>query len=194
VADRRAERHQATKAEIVATAWRLAEERGLTGWALKDVADVVGMRAPSLYVYFSSKNDLYDAMYADGYRVMQELIDSLERPDDPVEQMRLAARTFIEFGSASPARYQLLFLRTIPGFEPSAESFAVSMGVLVRMQEVLAAVGAGGPEDLDLWTAMSTGLASQQISNDPGGTRWLALVDDAVDMFLAARTPRRRGR
>jgi AcrR family transcriptional regulator len=194
VADRRAERHQGTKREIVATAWRLAEERGLTGWALKDVADVVGMRAPSLYVYFSSKNDLYDAMFADGYAALRQLIDALERPADPHDEMRLAGRTFIEFAAASPARYQLLFLRTIPGFEPSEESFALALDVLGRMGEVLAAVGADRPEDLDLWTALSTGLASQQISNDPGGSRWLALVDDAVDMFLAARAPKRRRR
>jgi sugar lactone lactonase YvrE len=29
------------------------------------VADGVGMRAPSLYVYFSSKNDVYDALFKD---------------------------------------------------------------------------------------------------------------------------------
>jgi mRNA degradation ribonuclease J1/J2 len=29
-----------------------------------------------------------------------------------------------------------------------------------------------------------TGLTDQQISNDPGGTRWRRLVDRAVDMLL----------
>jgi hypothetical protein len=35
-----------------------------------------------------------------------------------------------------------------------------------------------------MWTALTTGLVDQQISNDPGGTRWSDLVDEAVDMFL----------
>jgi hypothetical protein len=30
-----------------------------------------------------------------------------------------------------------------------------------------------------------TGLVDQQISNDPGGDRWIRLIDDAVVMFLA---------
>ena len=65
--DRRADRHAATTREILDAAWGLARERGLAGWALRDVAEAVGMRAPSLYGYFDSKNALYDAMFADGY-------------------------------------------------------------------------------------------------------------------------------
>ncbi len=39
------------------------------------------------------------------------------------------------------------------------------------------------PAAMDLWTAIATGLTDQQISNDPGGDRWLRLVDTAVDLF-----------
>jgi hypothetical protein len=38
---------------------------------------------------------------------------------------------------------------------------------------------------LDLWTALIAGLVDQQISNDPGGDRWIRLIDDVVTMFLA---------
>ncbi len=31
---------------------------------------------------------------------------------------------------------------------------------------------------------MTAGLAAQQTANDPGGDRWLRLIDDAVDMYL----------
>ena len=57
------------------------------------------------------------------------------------------------------------------------------------MAGVLAAAGLGAPEHVDLWTALLTGLATQQVSNDPGGDRWRRLVDPAVDMFLAAHLP-----
>jgi hypothetical protein len=35
-----------------------------------------------------------------------------------------------------------------------------------------------------MWTALTTGLVSQQIANDPGGDRWVGLIDEAVAMFL----------
>jgi hypothetical protein len=88
-----------------------------------------------------------------------------------------------------PARFQLLFLRPIPGFEPSAETYAVAREALERGATVLAAAGAGEAAQVDLWTALLTGLASQQISNDPDGDRWQRLVEPAVDMFLAAQQP-----
>jgi AcrR family transcriptional regulator len=185
--DRRSAKHLATRQEIVDVAWRLAEQRGLAGWALKDVADAVGMRTPSLYVYVESKNDLYDAMYADGYRQLEARIDRLRVPADPRAALRLAARTFVDFCAENGPRYQLLFLRTVPGFEPSPESYALAVRMLERMGAELARAGAGRPADLDLWTALVTGLASQQVSNDPGGRRWRRLTDDAVDMFLASR-------
>src|SRR5690349_11509649 len=138
------------------------------------------MRAPSLYVYFDSKNALYDAMFADGnaelLRRVNSAVEDLEADRPPVAGiLRLAAELFFDFCVEDPARYQLLFLRTIPGFEPSAESYAIARVAVDRLAEVLAQAGMGEPEQVDLWTAMMTGLASQQVSNDPGGDRWRRL-------------------
>lgn len=184
--DRRAERHTATKREIVDAAWRLARERGLGGWALRDVAEAVGMRAPSLYVYFPSKNALYDAMFADGYTELLARFAVLDRSLPPRRLLHLAASGFFEFCVEDPARHQLLFLRTIPGFEPSEESYALALEALQGLEEVLAAAGAGEQRHVDLWTALFTGMATQQVSNDPCGDRWRRLLDPAVDLFLNA--------
>ena len=67
-ADPRAARREASLRRILDAAWELSRERGLTGWTLRDLGTAVGMRAPSLYVYFDSKNALYDALFSDGYR------------------------------------------------------------------------------------------------------------------------------
>ena len=62
--DRIAERREATRREILDVAWQLARERGLSQLTLRDIAQRVGMRAPSLYSHFESKNAIYDAMFA----------------------------------------------------------------------------------------------------------------------------------
>src|ERR1700712_2338233 len=192
--DRRADRHAATKREIVDAAWGLARGRGLAGWALRDVAESVGMRAPSLYGYFDSKNAVYDAMFADGYvallaRTERAHSDLLAGRAAPVEVVRAAAELFFTFCVEDPARMQLLFLRTIPGFEPSESAYALARQAFDRMAGVLAAARLGAAEHVDLWTALLNRLATQQVSNDPGGDRWRRLVDPAVDMFLAAHLP-----
>ena len=50
--DRVAERREATRGEIIEAAWQLAQEQGLAEFTLRDLAETVGMRAPSLYTHF----------------------------------------------------------------------------------------------------------------------------------------------
>ena len=185
-ADPRAARREASLRRILDAAWELSRERGLTGWTLRDLGTAVGMRAPSLYVYFDSKNALYDALFADGYRSLLDRVAEADRPTDPRETLRRAAHLYVDFCVQDPARTQLLFLRTIPGFVPSPESYALAQQVLGRLAEALVEAGVPDPADLDLWTAVLTGLATQQTSNDPGGDRWSRLVDTAVDRMLPA--------
>ena len=157
---------------------------GLAALSLRDLARTVGMQPPSLYSYFDSKNAIYDAMYAQG---AQQFVDeqqaSMPTPDDPLEALKAMVHFFVRFCAADFARYQLLFQRTIPGFEPSPESFKISEDNLAELGELLAHCGVSDPEALDLFTALGTGLADQQLSNDPGGDRWIRLIDGAVEMF-----------
>ena len=193
IRDRRAERRDATRAEILDAAWALVREHGLAGLNLRDVAKAVGMQPPSLYSYFASKAAIYDAMFADGYRALLA-----SRPGDAipttVDEFKAGCRNWLAFATEDPARYQLLFQRTIPGFEPSAASMALAVEALSWASRALAGIGVTDPGALDLYTALLTGLADQQISNDPGGDRWVRRADEALDMFLAHVAPAKRRR
>lgn len=179
-----APRRRITRELVLEAAWGLAREQGLTGWTMRDLAAAVGIRAPSLYAHFSSKHEIYDAMFADGYQAFVTRADAVELPSDPRDAARAAARTFVEFAVEDPARLSLLFLRVVPGFEPTASSYALAEQVYARGAEVLARAGLTAAEDRDLWTAVLSGLATQQVSNDPVGDRWVRLVDRAVDLLL----------
>ena len=99
-------------------------------------------------------------------------------------------RPFVQFCVEDPIRYQLLYQRTIPGFEPSPESYASprpsrrSTGPRygVRAQEC---AGLRRVDRAHRW------LAAQQNSNEPGGNRWVRLLDGLVDMYVAhyGKTP-----
>ncbi len=185
IRDRRTERRQATIEEILDTAWRLARAEGLAGLSLRELAAEVGMRPQSLYSYFESKHAIYDAMFAQGCRQFVDGQAAWNLIGDARTDITAMGRFFVRFCTEDPVRYQLLFQRTIPGFEPSAESFAIAVSMLATVEAHLAALGIDDPRHIDLFTAIGTGLTDQQISNDPGGDRWTRLVDDAVDMYLA---------
>ena len=188
--DRRRQRHLAKRATIVAEAWTLAQRDGLAAISLRDLVDQVGLRQPSLYAYFDSKLALYDTMFADGNRQLIDVVSKLPERDDPHAALIEFVEELTRFAAADTVRHQLLFQRTIPGFEPSTESYAVAEEFYDIGQQRLAAAGVEDPGDVDLFTAVVSGLTHQQVANDPGGDRWVRLSGQAVAMYLAevART------
>ena len=181
----RQRRREATTNEILETAWALCREDGLASLSLRQLAKRVGMQAPSLYSYFDSKNAIYDAMFTQGQHALAARMAEVSaiRPVTR-DVLRAGIREWFAFCVEDPTRYQLLFQRTIPGFEPSAESYALALAQLDSAAAALHAAGVTDPAALDIWTALLTGLTSQQISNDPGGDRWARVLDQSVDMFL----------
>ncbi|HEY1733662.1 MAG TPA: TetR/AcrR family transcriptional regulator [Acidimicrobiales bacterium] len=183
--DRRGHRREAKRATILAAAWTLAQRDGLAAISLRDLADRVDLRQPSLYAYFDSKLDLYDQMFADGNRQLLELVRSLAPSDDPRDALIELTEALVRFSTEDVVRHQLLFQRTIPGFEPSPASYALAVEFYEIARRRLAAAGASDQPDVDIFSALVNGLAHQQVANDPGGDRWVRLAGRAVDMFLA---------
>ena len=183
--DRRGQRHMAKRARIIDNAWSLARRDGLAGISLRDLADSVDLRQPSLYAYFKSKLDLYDAMFEDGQRQLLDRCRAREPLADPLEELVAVVEDLVRFASEDIVRHQLLFQRTIPGFEPSAAAMEPSRQFVDLMTERLRAARLDGPGDVDLFSAVVSGLAHQQVANDPGGDRWVLLARRVVEVLVA---------
>ena len=182
--DWREARRRAARDAIVAAAWALVERDGLAALSLRDLAQEAGITTPTVYAYFDSKTAIYDAMFGQAAEHFGDLMAAIPDSGDVRADLIEATYRFAEYCLHNPARYQLLFQRTIPDFEPSPQSYAHAVAALGRARDRLDKAGISEPRHLDLWTALTTGLVDQQISNDPGGDRWLRLVEEAVDMFL----------
>jgi AcrR family transcriptional regulator len=184
--DRVAERRAATRREIIDAAWEVAREQGLAQLTLRDVAERVGMKAPSLYSHVDSKNGIYDAMFAQAWTECREVMAAAEAlsPSTIRDALQMSARAFFDFSVSDLARFQLMNQRTIPGFVPSPEAYAPAVLTLDLLRGLLARHAITDQQDIDLYVALVGGLADAQLANDPGGDRWSRLLDRAVDMYL----------
>jgi AcrR family transcriptional regulator len=198
IVDRQAKRRQATRQEIVDAAWAVARGQGLATLTLREVAARVGMRAPSLYSHFASKNAIYDAMFGQAWRDYLELVNATDPglPGEPREALMAVALRFFDFAVADLPRYQLMNQRAIAGFTPSPAAYAPSAQVFDRLRQTLAAAGVRDDQAIDLFTALIGGLVDQQLANEPGGERWRRLIGRAIEMYaneleLPETTPRR---
>lgn len=177
-------RRSLRSSQILAAAWEIAAESGLAAVSLREVARRVGIRQPSLYGYVSSKLDLFDAMFAQAYQQLLGRLDTVTPSGTAREQLIQLSRVVLDFVVENPPRQQLLFQRTIPGFEPTADSFALATRLSDRCVGLLSALGAGTPAHFEIYTALVAGLGGQQVANDPGGDRWTRHLESLLDMFF----------
>ncbi|HEV2370448.1 MAG TPA: TetR/AcrR family transcriptional regulator [Acidimicrobiales bacterium] len=187
-------RREEKVAEIVGRAWELARSEGFRGLSLRALAARVGMRQPSLYEYFESKDALYDAMFGDANRQLLERLDALALPSDPRKALKSFMGTFTAFALEDCVRAQLLFERPIPGFTPTQASYQHAEAVLERVFELLRAAGLTDPGDVDCFVAMVGGIIAAQSSNDPGGNRWSRHLHRMIDLHLDNARPRRNSK
>lgn len=167
--------------ELLETAWALAGEGGVAAVTLKNVAGRMGMKPPSLYEYVPNLHGLFDLMFQSGWQQLMHTVTALTEAGSDAGAW---FRGVLQFCVADPARFQLMMQRPVPGFTPSDASMALSQQVYDAMRGALAAVGVTRKHDVDLIDSMLLGLAGNQIANDPGGTRFTALADQAVDLLL----------
>lgn len=180
--------------QILDQAWEQISVVGVGELSLRRLARELGLSAPSLYVYFDSKLALYDALFADAAREFQEDYRTAVEHPDAEEALRRGLTSYLRFALDKPARYQLHFQRPVPAFQPSESSFAIARETYeLFFRTISRAVDAGvfgpaavTPRGLDLLTAMSAGLAAQQLSNEPDADfatgRWTSLIDEAIEM------------
>jgi AcrR family transcriptional regulator len=178
-------RRENARAAVLTAAWELVRADGLAALSLRELARRAGITTPTVYAYFESKNAILDAMFAQAVQEFVDLKASLPETDDPAQDLLTEARAFVTFGVSDIPRYQLLFQHAVPGFTPSAESYELAVKALDVTRELLARNGVHDPRYLDIWTAVTTGIVDQQVSNDPGGDRWTRLTEDVTRMFLA---------
>ena len=75
----------------------MARRDGLAGISLRDLADSVDLRQPSLYAYFESKLGLYDLMFEDGQRQLLDRCVAREPLADAREELVAIVEDLVRF-------------------------------------------------------------------------------------------------
>lgn len=97
--------------EIVDAARALAAEQGWPAVTVRAVAARIGCSAPALYQYFRDKDQILDALAAEG---RSHLALQMERSLDesghgPAKRLRAAVRALWDFALANPETYAVMF-------------------------------------------------------------------------------------
>jgi AcrR family transcriptional regulator len=189
---RRRRRRADARKEILDAAWKIADEEGIGAVALSEVARRVGMRAPSLYNYFSSKHAIVDAMFQQAAIEFRTTMSAPLEARSRHDSVRALAFRFLDFALARPARFELLFHRPVPGFFPTEAAFMPALEADAVVSQRLAEAGLDDPVVQAYCRASITGVANQQIANQLDPQFNADMVEASVDVVIAMADHRRR--
>lgn len=199
--DRRQRRREETIEEVLGIAAEIMAEQGVAGLSVGEIARRMGIRAPSLYVYFPSKHALYDALFARG---AQSVLAAMQASfaahpvasASTLEEIMLdRAETFVRWSMRYAAYAQLLFWRPVPGFTPSREAYEPAVGLARLAEEQFMQLQRRGLMRADLpasqafrdFSILISGVISQQLSNAPQESfeegQFTAALPGLVSMF-----------
>jgi AcrR family transcriptional regulator len=95
--DRRAERGEATRAQIVRAARELFTERGYAAVATNEVVEHAGVTRGAMYHHFKEKRDLFRAVYEEVEREQVEAAAKrIQGVEDPWEMLLAGMRAFFD--------------------------------------------------------------------------------------------------
>jgi AcrR family transcriptional regulator len=148
--------------DILAAARQIMLTGGYPALSMRALAEAVGVRAPTLYDYFASKEDVLNAVFMQGVELLAGKFEGqLETTEPGLERLVRIGIVYRQFGIENPDLYQLLFAKLDQSFIPGEEQRMASKGLFdVLRNHVVDAleIGVLRPNDpdfvaLSIWSA-----------------------------------------
>jgi AcrR family transcriptional regulator len=98
-----------TREAILDTALSLYGHSGYSGVTIRALGKEMGLKAPSLYHYFDSKEEMFVCLQQRAL-TLQEAFMIRDLTDDPVADVDLFFNRYIEFAQAHPEYFTLLYI------------------------------------------------------------------------------------
>ncbi len=104
---------------LIDAAADLLEREGPDALSIRRIAAEAKVAPMGVYNHFDSKNGIIEALYIRGFAQLGGALEGLDAIEDPIEALREGGRAYRALALANPTMYQLMFLRSVPCFEPS---------------------------------------------------------------------------
>lgn len=170
------------RAAVVAAGAALADEVGLTGLTMGQLADRVGVRTPSLYKHVAGQDDLTRQIAALALTEAAAAVGAATQGYAGREALGAAARAFRDFVLTHPGRYAATI-----GIEPTTPEDPVAVAgaaLMVSLRAVLRAYPIR-PDDmthaLRAVRSLLHGFATLQSAH---GFQWSTDIDDSYEWLI----------
>jgi AcrR family transcriptional regulator len=192
-----AERSEATRAALIATARRLFAERGFASVGTEEIVRETGVTRGALYHHFAGKQGLFEAVYEEVERQLVESIaaSAMQVGGDPLQALEAGAQAFLDACCEDPAvqRIAVIDAPSVLGWERWRE-IGLRYGFGLVQASIEEAIAAGlierqpaAPLAHLLLGALDEGAMVVARADDDGETR--RHMGASITRFLQALRP-----
>jgi AcrR family transcriptional regulator len=114
------------EAALLEAAAELLEKEGPDALSVRRIAAAAGVAPMGVYNHFSSKFGIVEALFERGFEELRDAIATSTQTDDVLEDLRESGRRYRALALAHPMMYRIMFLRAVPGYEPSDHALEVA--------------------------------------------------------------------
>jgi AcrR family transcriptional regulator len=147
---------------LLTSAADILESEGPDGLSVRRIAAAAGVAPMGVYNHFESKFGIVEALFIQGFERLGAEMAAMAQIEDPVQALAEGARRYRALALAHPMAYQVMFLRAVPGFEPSIHALGQCTGTF---DSLVAAVE----------RAMRAGAIAEASPNDTAQVIWAAI-------------------
>ena len=109
IAERKLRDKQASRAQIISAARRIAELEGWSNVTVRRLSDEIAYSQPVLYAHFGSREGILTAVAIEGFRELGLALEKARKRVQRGNTVESVAAAYLEFAGSSPALYEVMF-------------------------------------------------------------------------------------
>jgi len=124
-----------SSAAILDAARDLLAREGQGALTVRRIAAAAGGSTMNVYSRFGGKDGVIDALLIEGFEKLTEVIRDAHASPDAIDDLMTCARGYRTFALTHSTYYELMFDRSIPGYEMSAQAISAAAAGLGSLAE-----------------------------------------------------------
>ena len=140
--ERREREREEIRTRILDAARELFASEGVESVTMRRIADRIEYSPTAIYFHFKDKDALLAELCDCDFRNFAHGFIEIAKIPDPIERLRAAGRSYVEFGMTYPSHYRLMFMTPKPKHEndtsikgnPEEDAYAFLKGIVLELQ------------------------------------------------------------
>ena len=141
--ERREREREEIRTRILDAARELFASEGVESVTMRRIADRIEYSPTAIYFHFKDKESLLAELCDCDFRAFAHGFNLIAQIPDPVERLRAAGRSYVEFGLKNPSHYRLMFMTPKPPNDmsdksgqgnPEEDAYAFLRGTVLELQ------------------------------------------------------------